>query len=95
MTALELGSNGVRIAGHTGVVEEERIVRFSPVHQPGHCPQNIFPRGQTPGIPLIVRQDDHILSPEAMLLHQEVRDVPDIVDTALQLALLPEVVYPD
>ena len=78
--------------GRTGVVEEERVVRLSPVHQPGHCAQDILPRGLTPRIPLVVGKDDHILPPEALLLHQEIREIPNIVDTALQLALLPEIV---
>ena len=88
----------IQILGLTtmaGVVEEQRIVWLSILHEPMHGSQDILLGGLTLGMLLVVRQGHHITWVVGEPLLQEPRHVLDIVDAAAQLSPLTDVVDTD
>lgn len=69
----------------TRIVEEERIVGLGVLDQPLHRAQDIVFGGLQDGVGLVVGQDDHVLTLVVVAVHQERRDILDIVDAALEL----------
>ena len=76
----------------TGIVEEERIVRFCIFHQPVHSAQDVRFRGLTHRVLLVVGQDDHVFSGIAKVAIEVCGHVLDVVDAASELTSLAKVV---
>lgn len=78
-----------------GIMEEQRIVRLSILHEPMHGSQDVLLGGLTLGVLLVVHQSHHVARVVAESLLQEPRHVLDIVDAAAQLSPLTDVIDAD
>ena len=76
-------------------MQEQGIIRLCIRHQPTHCAQYIRLRWLGYWILLIIGQDNHVFPTVPISLNQKGRDIPYVIDTASQLALLAKIVYAD
>lgn len=81
--------------GITRIVDKERVIGLCAFDQPLHGPQHVCLCGNAHRILLIVGEDDHVLPPVAVSLVEENGHFLDIVNAALQLIGLSEVVDAD
>lgn len=76
-------------------MQEKRIVGLRVADQPVHGAQDVLLGGLQHWVGLIVRQDHHVLALVPVKLHQKARDVPRVVDAALELRVGAKVVDAD
>lgn len=76
-------------------MDKERVIGLCTLDQPLHGPQHVCLCGHAHRILLIVGEDDHVLPPVAVSLVEKNGHFLDIVNAALQLIGLSEVVDAD
>lgn len=74
------------------VVEKERVIWLRVLDQPVHRPKDILLGRLAHGVLLIIRQDNHVLSPVAVVLDQVSGHVAHVIDAATELTTLAKVV---